>query len=293
MEISHLKYNKINFEKYNYCIENAYNSRVYAYSWYLDIVTNNDWEVLVLGDYKAVMPLPFKRIKRKLLKRMITQPLFCQQLGVFSLEEIGTIEFQNFLEILYALKPNLYHFNAINFKKNTIEQNNFKKRNNFELKLNNPFEEIQKGYSKGLKGNIKKAFKNKLIMTNDVTVKDFILMYDKNKKYKIKMYKLIEKLLNTIQVNNLGKFYGIKKDTNLIAIVFFIETNNRFVYLFSVSSLLGKQLGAISFLFDTIIKKNASSNIIIDFEGSMIPGVAKFFKSFGTKNVPYFVFDKN
>ena len=73
--------NQIDVEKYNYCIEKAIQSRIYAYAWYLDIVADN-WSVLVLDDYDAVMPLPWK-IKYGI--KYITQPFFTQQLG-FSIQ---------------------------------------------------------------------------------------------------------------------------------------------------------------------------------------------------------------
>ena len=55
----YLSLDKIDEVKYNECIESAANSRIYAYSWYLDIVADN-WDVLVLNDYEALMPLPWR-----------------------------------------------------------------------------------------------------------------------------------------------------------------------------------------------------------------------------------------
>ena len=78
-----LKRNEIDVEKYNTCIKNAVQSNIYAFSWYLDIVTDN-WAVLVLNDYEAVMPLPWKQ---KYFIKYVTQPLWTLQLGVFSLDE--------------------------------------------------------------------------------------------------------------------------------------------------------------------------------------------------------------
>ena len=58
--IQFVKRNQLDEDKYNACISTSLQSRVYAYSWYLDIVADN-WSVLVLDDYQAVMPLPWKR----------------------------------------------------------------------------------------------------------------------------------------------------------------------------------------------------------------------------------------
>ena len=54
--IQYISREKLNVKKYNDCIKSALNSRVCAFSWYLDIVAGN-WDVLILNDYEAVMPL--------------------------------------------------------------------------------------------------------------------------------------------------------------------------------------------------------------------------------------------
>ena len=58
--IHYVKREDLEVAKYNDCIENSIQSRIYAFSWYLDIVADN-WDVLVLNDYEAVMPVPFRR----------------------------------------------------------------------------------------------------------------------------------------------------------------------------------------------------------------------------------------
>ena len=91
-----VKRNQIDEEKYNNCIATSLQSRMYAYSWYLDIVADN-WNVLVLDDYEAVMPLPFHK---KFLISYISQPFFTQQLGVFSKENITEETIQFFLNTI-------------------------------------------------------------------------------------------------------------------------------------------------------------------------------------------------
>ena len=52
--IQHIKRKDLDILKYDACIENSIQSRIYGFSWYLDIVADH-WEVLVLDDYEAVM----------------------------------------------------------------------------------------------------------------------------------------------------------------------------------------------------------------------------------------------
>ena len=58
--IKYLRNSEINFKKRDFCIENSVNVKVYAFSWYLDIVASN-WDCIVYDDYKMVMPVVFKR----------------------------------------------------------------------------------------------------------------------------------------------------------------------------------------------------------------------------------------
>ncbi|NMD01548.1 MAG: hypothetical protein GYA62_17755, partial [Bacteroidales bacterium] len=80
MNLTYLKHNEINKQKWENCILNAINGNLYAYAWYLDIVSPN-WEAFVSDNYEVVIPLT---VKKMLGFRTLQQPLFTQQLGVFT-----------------------------------------------------------------------------------------------------------------------------------------------------------------------------------------------------------------
>ena len=50
----------------------------------------------------------------------------------------------------------------------------------------------------------------------------------------------------------------------------------------------GKNLGGMYYLLNHFIEKNAGKNLTLDFEGSMIPGVARFYAGFGATPESYF-----
>ena len=58
--IKHLLRNQIDSDKWDACITNAPQKLPYGFSWYLDIACEN-WSALVLNNYAAVMPLPYKK----------------------------------------------------------------------------------------------------------------------------------------------------------------------------------------------------------------------------------------
>jgi hypothetical protein len=46
------------------------------------------------------------------------------------------------------------------------------------------------------------------------------------------------------------------------------------------------------YLVDYIIRKEAAKDKLLDFEGSKIEGVARFYKGFGAKYHPYYILKK-
>lgn len=290
--IIYLRRNEIDEVKYNRCIENSHQSRIYAYSWYLDIVAD-DWCILVLGDYKVVMPIPLMKSMRNFYFKKIEQPPFCQQLGLFYNEEITGNIIADFISFFKQKSPFSYQFNSANNLNKDLHC--LSERKNFELYLGDSYEIIRNQFSKNLIRNIKKANKNQLKVVEDVEVDVFMKMKVANKKHKIKNKNLrkIDTLIVETNRRKYGCLYGVLYKSEIIATAFITKNNGRMTHLFSASTLLGKQLGAISYLFDDLIKKNCGENIIFDFEGGSIPNIARFNKSFGAKNVGYFTFLKS
>src|SRR5690349_1546842 len=77
--IRYLKRSEIDTSKWDERIMLATNGVVYAYSFYLDAMSD-DWDALVLDEYQYVMPLPFRK---KIGIAYIYQPFLTPQLGIF------------------------------------------------------------------------------------------------------------------------------------------------------------------------------------------------------------------
>ncbi|WP_166382622.1 hypothetical protein [Polaribacter sp. 11A2H] len=282
--IQYVKRKDLNILKYDACIENSIQSRIYAFSWYLDIVADN-WDVLVLGDYKAVMPLPWKQ---KYFIKYITQPFFCQQLGVFALENITEDLFSDFLKALPKtfVKINL-QFNSDNY---LIEKMNC--RINYTLGLNNNYDTIFKSFSKRRKRSVKAGVKNNLFIKSS-SISDLIKIKKEFYKHISFPENLIEKLADYIINNDKGFILGVFKDDVLLGGSLFLKSNNRIIYLFSAYNNEARKLNASSFLINNVIKEYQNSNFILDFEGSNLPDIGSFFKSFGAENERYYYLNSN
>jgi hypothetical protein len=277
--INYVKRKDINIDKYDDCIENSIQSRIYAFSWYLDIVADN-WDGLVLDDYEAVMPLPWKS---KFRVKYITQPYFCQQLGVFSKFELTKKNQQKFIKSI----SNKFIKTNLNFNSGNFCTSNMGKKVNYILKLNNSYESLLKSFSKRRKRSVKAGEKNDLSIRN-TTILELIKIKKEFYNHIVFPETTIEKLSEYVISNDKGFVLGVFKDETLLGGSLFLNYNNRITYLFSSYNKEARALNASSLLISTVIKQHQNSNFRIDFEGSNLLNIGSFFESFGAKNESYF-----
>jgi hypothetical protein len=284
--ISIIKHKDINKEKWDSCISLSPNGLVYACSWYLDIVCP-DWDALILDDYKAVMPLTAK-IKFGL--KYLFQPGFTQQLGVFSADIIEEKQLSLFLEAIFEeyklIEINLNYSN--NFKPENFQ---CKERINYELQLNQSYNEIYSNYTASNKDSLKRAYKkDALEIRPDLTISELIGLFKNNVPIKVRNMNIqVLKDIHTEAVSRgICELFGLYNNENkLVAASSFILYKERLLFFTSISSEEGKRKRAMFQMLDYIIKKYTENNFILDFEGSNIPGIARFFAGFGPKPTTY------
>ena len=93
-----------------------------------------------------------------------------------------------------------------------------------------------------------------------------------------------------------GAFESIgiyNKEGELDAAGFFMKYKNRYVFLKSGVSGEGKSYGYMHLLFDMFIKKHSGAGILLDFGGSSVESVARFYKNFGAKDCVYLQVQRN
>lgn len=285
-QLKYVKHNDIETGKWARCVEEASNSRVYANIWHLDRAAEV-WDALIFGNYEYVMPLPY-RMKWGI--PYIYQPLYCQQLGIFPsppLEIAGL-----FYKMLY--KKFLFldvQLNASNLKLKEKFEIDFLPRDNYLLTLDQDYKTLSKKYSKNAKRNLTKAKTNQLNIITGIRLEEYLAFKSENMPTKVHK-KELEKLKSIIaygQYKGFGEIYGVFSSSNkLCAAVYFCWWKDRVTYLNAATNSSGKELGAMYFLIDEFIKQHANRNLKIDFEGSAIPGVARFYRGFGAVPETYF-----
>jgi hypothetical protein len=286
-EIRYIQREKIDLAKWDKSVLSSDNPLLYGLSWYLDVVTNQHWAALVLDDYKAVMPLPFNR---KMILLQVYRPLFIQQLGVFT-KDSSSVEIDKYFQAIPKRIKKIHYpiHSAI-----SVDPLSCSSRANLTLELKKSYEEIKQGYHKNLRQGLRKTEGQLTINeTNDVSQ---LIRYHENILGETiglsrQGYVLAKSLFSAILNRQMGKIYAVTDKSNaILAIALFLTGADRVINLFAVSNPKGKELFAMHFLIDQVIKKHLSTHEIFDFEGSDILGVRKFFESFGAVNSPYHIY---
>jgi hypothetical protein len=292
--IRYLSHNEIDKKKWDACIDHSVNNLIYAYSWYLDIVCPN-WKALIEDDYKSAMPLT---TGKKYGVDYLYPPYFAQQLGIFSNEELTKEKVEEFL---HAIPPH-YKFLEIHLNtKNTFEFSGYevKKNTNIELDLNSSYETLRKKFSEDTKRNVKKSEKHQLSLKKNIPAFEIISIFRKNTGKKItnltdKNYTVLLNLINTCIRKGVAQTWGaFTKENKLCAGVVWLIKGNRAIFLFSSTNAEAKKNGGMFFLIDQFIRQHAGKEMILDFEGSNLPGLARFYKGFGSWETVYLQIRKN
>lgn len=288
--IRFLQHHQIEKSKWDNCIKNAHNSRIYALSWYLDIVSPG-WCALADENYSIVFPLP---VKSKFGIQYIIQPYFVQQLGLFSIHTVTATQAQEFINLI----PKQYKFIDIGLNSmNDFLQNAYTtKARNLKLDMRQNYLHIYTNYKTNLQRNIRKAASLSLQIFEHCRPEELIQVFKENrgktlKNLTIEEYDLIQRIAYTLIHTGQGEIWGIYDEYNqLCAAVLWAVHNDRRIFLFSALSETGKQNNAMPFLIDQYIQRHAGENFFLDFEGSNDDGLARFYSSFGSEEETYFRF---
>jgi hypothetical protein len=285
VDIEYLHRKEIDEEKWDQVIAGSGAETIYPYSWYLDSVAEH-WSALVMDGYRYLMPLVWKR---KLGISYLYQPYYVQQLGVFSREHVDPTVIADLIsKIPGKFRVANIHFNAQNLvsQSRSIEVTD---RTNYILSLDGGYEKIGSSYSTNTQRNLRKGLISASTPDRNLSCRELVDFKRNNDVMSRteKEYSRLVSLLETIINRNAGVIYSTGRGENLNAAAFFAFSRTRAVYLLSVSDETGKEQRSMFRIVDAFIRDHAGSGLILDFEGSNIPSVARFFSGFGAKPETY------
>lgn len=285
----------IDRQKWDNCITTCPWGNIYSLSIYLDTLTNDGWEALVLGDYEYIMPVP---LRSKFGIRYTYRPDFCQQLGIFSVHDQLSDELTRAFYTELS-KRCLHIIYPLNFQNKIQYSNglNFKKRTNFILQLSSSYEKLSTGFTGDLKRNLIKSTKTGLSIKSNIEIKAVVALYKNawNHLYHIsdQGYASFEKLVIHLGKNNHSTNYGVYHEDRLVAACVILRFKNRIYYPFSAIAPEGRKTGAAAAMLAGILKEYENSGLIFDFEGSDLENVKFFYQKFNPVDQPYYQLEKH
>lgn len=289
--IRHLKRNEIDIQKWNDCVMNSQQAKIFGCSQYLDVCFTN-WSGLVLNNYEAVFPIA---VSSRFFISYIAQPFFVRYFGIYN--SSGKIVISDWIEELKKLGQ-YFSFDVFNLEKEIYSEFDAKEKVFQQLLLNREYSELRSNYSEGHLRKLKK------IKPEDFEIKElnnYKLFIDEFRKTVAdKKLNYSDSNLNTLLqlMTELPKHFsviskGVFHNNQVVAGAYFIRYKNRLLYLKGFRQMNGVNDGSMFYLFDHIIAESCNQNLILDFGGSNNTNVAQFFRGFGAEDSVYLHLEKN
>ncbi|MBK7340315.1 MAG: hypothetical protein IPQ10_02440 [Saprospiraceae bacterium] len=304
-----LHFREIDEQEWNRFIECSPHGNIYHLYNYLTHLLE-DWKAIMVYEGSELLAiLPFS-VKRKYLINYAIQPIFSQYIGIimkaYSDNTYKKYELQKkVIQTIHVAIPKDIHF----------FQYNFAPEYNYGMALRwlgwnqsikyTYWVDISKGYevfigeaASHVRREIKKAQQNgiRIEVENNPDLVIDILKLAKPELIK----KLDQKYLKALS-NNSSYFYSSGRSCTLIAykdstpiagMIYFLYKNKMIYYQGSTIPKY-KNSGAMSLIISESVRILGGNYTILDFDGSMIEPIERFFRGFGAYPVPYFSYTLN
>lgn len=217
--------------------------------------------------------------------RMLEQPLLSQY---FALNGEKPANENDYLALLDLLSRQFHYVDIqlpwvfSRLPKNWIQQ----QRMSYRLALPEQPEMLEAGFHSHLKRQLKKAQNLRWVENPPLDAFMAFLIEELGKKANLPpvFYQRARQLLSAPALN--WKRYAVyNSQQEILAVCALFEPEKLSIYQLAAGSEAGKKVGAMPFLVAECLKSRCGSGRIFDFEGSMIPGLQRFYSEFGAK--PY------
>lgn len=281
MKAELIRWNALDFVKYQQCFDTDLNADFFMQSWVLEALCEQ-CSAIVFDDYQAIFPVPNKR---KYFIPYVYQVPFIQRfscIGNFNDEMIHRIA------SLLKIKFPYIHLDTANYAwpKSWIQA----ERKNFILPLQQNYPSIyQHEYDNECKRNLDKAHKRGCSIEPSTDWQGIIELYHtiygsySGNHLHTAYDKALIFLQQAVQHNACEGYKIFDKERNLLFAGIIIKSKHRLYYWLGAPTEKGRQHRVTYFFIDYLIQANAAKNLVFDFEGSDFPNVARFYSRF-TKN---------
>ncbi|MDX5437987.1 MAG: GNAT family N-acetyltransferase, partial [Pontibacter sp.] len=281
-----LQHSQLNKAAWDACVDASAQRQVYALSWFLDVVAPG-WRAFVEeeeGQYVTVMPLP------GILKMgfpYLSQPYHTHQLGVFTTARSSNGIQEKLLELTvkrYKFIHN-YRFNSGNTDSLEKLQHRYDlvARYTRYLKLDKPYTQLYKGYTRDRKMNLKRAQRANLRMFESNDIEPLIQHFKKHIEHKVvggvseHTYQMLRDLFKVMKERGVAQLIYTTAGDEVNAGCLFFKYNNIISYAFNSADSEGRVANGRTLVLDEIIRQHAGSDYTLDFESPMIEQIEHFY----------------
>ncbi|QJX47215.1 GNAT family N-acetyltransferase [Hymenobacter taeanensis] len=303
------RHHEIDLIAWDACVAAAREVVPYAHSWWLQ-ATAGRWDALITvddesGQYLAVWPLP---VKRRLWGREVYQPPFTQQLGLvqraswLELPRISPLDKASVTHLASRYRQFYTQLNDANHlparPAEGVGQSValVRQRYTYHLPLGVAYDVLRAGYTADYRRRLRlqETATSPLRVTSTTQAAPLLTLFRATKGraagLKARHYRILRRLVAELQARQLLEIVEVHEPATqeLLAGALFVRYRTRLIYLFAAASEAGKKAGAPLLLLDHQIRRYAGTpQLILDFEGGMIPSIARFFANFGATPIPY------
>jgi hypothetical protein len=255
-------------------------------------------------DFKYSMMLPaFKGVDavigieglanpRGFMNHVYTPP-YCQQFGVFSQNEVSAEALASFINSI----PQRFRHVDLNLNESNLDLNEsdldvpngleIHRNRNLVLQLNKPANLIAQSFTRNHKRNIRKACRAGLIYDVADDAEKVIEIFESGRgrtlgDYSDMDHSLFRVLLRELQQRGKATILiANSADGDTVAGAVFFMSHDGAYFIFSGTSESGKKLSAMHGLIGHFLESHSAGLAFLDFEGSHLDDLARFYAGFG------------
>lgn len=296
-------------DKYHLLCNTETSIPIFSRDWWLDTVCGKDkWKVLLVEEKEritAAMPLYCPR------QGIISMPSYTQTMGPWFAPESKDTKYNKTLghrqvlckQLLNTLKSYPYfmqnfHYGITDWLPFYWEGYRQTTRYTYMLKDIRNTKAILGNMSFNIRRNITKARdKYHITVKKGISIEEFLLIQAQTfKRQQITNKEDMEvliKLINICRKRDQGDLWGgYDEKGRLHAVAFIVWQESSAWYLAGGGNPTLRESGAHSLILWEAIRYVSQYTDTFDFEGSMIPGVERFFREFGAIQTPFFTITK-
>lgn len=277
-EIRYIKGNELDKTRWDRIVRDDPNGNLFGTSGYLDLMTDG-WDAIIYGDYEALLPLP---VRKRFGFRYIYTLSFCGPFHIY-----GPVAWKVPMETILDAIPKDFIRCDINLWTQDPVPDGWvsQPRINHLLDLSETYKNIRSRYSASGKNLLNRGMPEGFELLHGYPITTQLEMAGKFGglgDLKIRDKERFAKLCRDWpDPDNISSLAIVSSDGRALAGAVFLGSHHRIHYLLGWSNREGRRTNAARFLIDHIIQYYAGQPVLLDFEGSDISGVARFFASFG------------